>query len=110
MSNSLFLEYEAVISRREIIERCILTELEIRNLINAFYSVCRLVQIYCLWRPNLIDENDNFLIELAIAGNCKTIVTKSLADFRNTELEIEGLQALHPEQFMKDWKNECFND
>ena len=110
MSNSLFLEYEAVISRREILERCILTELEIRNLINAFYSVCRWIQIYYLWRPNLIDENDNFLIELAIAGNCKTIVTKNLADFRNAELEFEGLQAVHPEQFMKDWKNECFDD
>ena len=58
--NSLFLEYEAVLSRGEILERCILTELEIRNLINAFYSVCRWIQIYCLWRPNLIDENDNF--------------------------------------------------
>lgn len=60
MRNSLFLEYEAVISRREILERCILTELEIRNLINAFYSVCQWIQIYYLWRPNLIDENDNF--------------------------------------------------
>ncbi len=109
MSNSLFLEYEAVISRREILERCILTELEIRKLINAFYSVCQWIQIYYLWRPNLIDENDNFLIGLAIAGNCKTIVTKNRADFRNTELDFEGLQAVHPERFMKDWKNECFN-
>src|SRR3954468_7907287 len=65
ISNALFLEYEAVSSREIIRERSPLTPAEIRELLNAFYHVCQWVSIYYLWRPNLRDEDDNFLIELA---------------------------------------------
>ena len=59
---------------------------EIRELVNAFYSVCRWVPVYFLWRPNLSDEGDNFLIELAIAGNAEAIVTNNIKDLEGSEL------------------------
>jgi len=83
MGNTLFLEYESVVLREEIITQCTLTKQEILILLDAFMSVCQWIDIYYLWRPNLRDEADNHLIELAIAGNAQIIATKNIKDFLN---------------------------
>jgi len=101
ISNALFLEYEAVSSREIIRERSPLTPLEIRELLNAFYSVCQWVAIYYLWRPNLRDEDDNFLIELAIAGNAAWIVTNNVKDLKASELTFPDLRVLRPEELLR---------
>jgi putative PIN family toxin of toxin-antitoxin system len=101
MGNTLFCEYEAVVSREEIISQCPLTSLEISDLLAAFMSVCEWVQIYYLWRPNLKDEQDNHVIELAVAGNAKTIVTNNIRDFQNAELTFPNLSILQPEQLIR---------
>ena len=101
ISNALFQEYEAVTSRREIIEQCPLTAREIRELLNALYSVCKWTPVYYLWRPNLMDEGDNFLIELALAGNSEVIVTNNIKDLKSAELSFEGLSILWPEQLLR---------
>ena len=86
-SNALFNEIEDVISRERIVKACPLPKKkEIRELVNAFYIVCRWVPIFFLWRPNLSDEGDNFLIELAIAGNADAIVTNNIKDLEGSEL------------------------
>ena len=38
---------------------------------DGFLSVCRWVEVFFAWRPNLPDEADNHLVELAVAGNAK---------------------------------------
>ncbi len=101
ISNALFQEYEAVTSRREVIERCPLAKREIRELLNAIYSVCTWTPVYYLWRPNLRDEGDNFLIELALAGNSEVIVTNNVKDLESAELNFEGLRILRPEQLLR---------
>ena len=60
ISNALFHEYEDVVGRPEIIERCPLSSDEVRVLLNAFYAACEWLPIYFLWRPNIDDEGDNF--------------------------------------------------
>ena len=94
ISNALFNEIEDVISRERIVKACPLPEKDIRELVNAYYSTCRWVPVYFLWRPNLIDEGDNFLIELAIAGNADAIVTNNIKDLEGSELFFEGLKIL----------------
>ena len=101
LSNTLFQEYEDVISRENIQDICPLTDKETRELVNALYSVCRWVSVYYLWRPNLKDEGDNFLIELAVAGNAKIIVTKNVKDLSGAELHFEQLSILKPEQLIE---------
>ena len=101
ISNALFQENEAVTSRGEVMKRCPLTEREIRELLNAFYSVCHWVPIYYLWRPNLMDEGDNFLIELALAGNSEVIVTNNVKDLERAELSFDELRILRPEQLLR---------
>lgn len=97
MGNALFSEYEAVIGRREIVSQCRLDESEISSLLAALMSVCEWVNIYYLWRPNLRDEGDNHLIELAIAGNTDYIATNNIKDFQGTELIFPHLSILKPE-------------
>ena len=101
ISNSLFQEFEDVSSRSVIREACPIRTGEIRDLLNAFYSVCSWVPIYYLWRPNLKDEDDNFLIELALAGNCRTIVTNNVKDLQAAELKFDDLQILKPQQLLR---------
>ncbi|NCS04788.1 MAG: PIN domain-containing protein [Microcystis aeruginosa G13-07] len=58
-------------------------------------------QIYYLWRPNLKDEADNHLVELAIAGSAGIIVTNNIRDFHNTELLFPELSILKPENLIQ---------
>lgn len=101
ISNALFMEYEDVTSRSHILELCSLTPDELRELLNAYYSVCEWVPIYYLWRPNLPDEGDNFLIELAVAGNAYCVVTNNVRDIKTSELIFPGLHIMTPEQFLR---------
>jgi len=101
ISNTLFAEYEDVTNRENIINLCSISEQERRNLLNAYYSICHWVSIHYLWRPNIRDEGDNFLIELAIAENAKYIITNNINDFKNMQLKFPSLQIITPEQFLR---------
>lgn len=101
ISNTLFLEYEDVTNRPHILEQCQLTPSELKELLNAFYSVGAWVPIYYLWRPNLLDEGDNFLIELAVAGNAYCVVTNNIKDLKRSELLFPDLHVMTPEQFLR---------
>lgn len=101
ISNALFQEYEDVSKRDNIRKKCPLTDKDINELINAFYSVCTWVPIYYLWRPNVTDKDDDFLIELAIAGNAGFIVTNNVRDFDKTELKFPEVKIVTPEVFLR---------
>jgi uncharacterized protein len=101
ISNALFLEYEDVTNRSHNLELCPLTPDEWRELLNSYYSVCEWVPIYYLWRPNLPDAGDNFLIELAVAGNAYCVVTNNVRDIKTSELIFPGLHIMTPEQFLR---------
>jgi putative PIN family toxin of toxin-antitoxin system len=101
MGNTLFSEYESVIYRSEIIARCSLTSEEISALLASVMSVSQWIYIYYLWRPNLKDEADNHLIELAVAGNAQIIATHNIKDFQNAELLFPNLSILKPEEIIR---------
>lgn len=101
ISNALFQEYEDVAMRDKVLDLCPLKPAEIRTLLNAYYNTCQWIPIYYLWRPNLKDEDDNFLIELAVAGNSNYIITNNTKDLRNAELNFEDITVLTPEEFLK---------
>jgi putative PIN family toxin of toxin-antitoxin system len=102
VSNALYLEYEAVMNRQDIIDKCQLEQSVIDELLDGFLSVSKWVNIYYSWRPNLRDESDNHVLELAIAGNAQILVTNNLRDFRGSELTFPQLQILRPYQIIKD--------
>ena len=58
--------------------------------------------MYFGWRPNLPDEADNHLIELAVAGSAHFVVTRNLRHVANMELKFPGLQIVNPATMMKE--------
>jgi putative PIN family toxin of toxin-antitoxin system len=101
MGMALFCEYEDVIGREPIVLQCPISAVEILALTQSFMSVCTWIDIFYLWRPNLRDEADNHLIELAIAGNADALVTNNLKDFRNAELLFPHLRVLSPTELIR---------
>lgn len=102
IGQALFLEYEDLLGRSHLYRRCPLPEPERRQFFAAFLSVCEWVEIYFSWRPNLPDEGDNHLVELAIAGGASMIVTHNVRDFRGAELRFPGLRVVTPQEFLKE--------
>jgi len=101
MGAALFFEYEAVLARESLFAGTPLNADEREQLFDSVLSVCRWTRIYYTWRPNLRDEADNHLIELAVAGGADALVTKNIRDFRGAQLYFPRLQVLRPEQLVK---------
>ncbi len=59
--------------------------------------------VYYRWRLNLIDEGDNHMIELAVAGSAEWIVTRNVRDLRSGEFSFRGLEVVTPERFVKEF-------
>jgi putative PIN family toxin of toxin-antitoxin system len=102
MGTALFNEYEDVLQRHTLFERSRLNLDERHSLLDIFIARCEWVRIYYAWRPNLRDEGDNHLIELAIAGSADMIVTRNLRDFRQMELHFPHLRSCTPEAFLEE--------
>ena len=100
MGAALFHEYEDLLGRSDLMAKCPLSAEERQSLFDALLSVTDWVKVYFLWRPNLPDEADNHLIELALAGSADTIVTNNLKDFQGGELRFPGLLIQSPRQFL----------
>ena len=98
---ALFCEYEDLFLRSALMAKSPLNEKDRRILLESFFSVCDWVRVYYLWRPNLPDEADNHLIELALAGGADIIVTNNLRDVSGGELAFPFLKILAPAQFLK---------
>jgi uncharacterized protein len=96
ISVPLFAEYEAVLARRETQRRCPLTLPEQTQLFDAFLARTQIVEVYYRWRPNLPDEGDNHVLELAVAAGNAPIVTFNRRDFRGGELRFPGILVQTP--------------
>ena len=101
ISVPLFLEYEDVLSRPETRQRCPLSLVEQRQLFDAFLATTELVTVYYRWRPNLRDEGDNHVVELAVAAGEATIITYNRKDFRGGELRFPQLHIITPAQWLR---------
>lgn len=101
IGTSLFLEYEDVMGRDEVFTRCPVTRADRMKLFRAFLKVCRWTSVYYLWRPNLGDEGDNHVFELAVAAGAEAIITNNVKDLRSGELKFPDVQVLKPTEFVK---------
>jgi hypothetical protein len=72
------------------------------QLFEAFLSICNWVHVYYLWRPNLRDEGDNHIVELAVAGDEAAIVTNNVGDFRSADLRFSGIRVLAPRDALRE--------
>lgn len=101
IGNALFLEYEDVLSRAELFREAVVGPVERAVLLDAVLAVCQWINVAFLWRPNLPDESDNHLVELAVAGNAQWIVTRNTRDFTAGELVFDSFCIATPGDWLK---------
>jgi putative PIN family toxin of toxin-antitoxin system len=102
MGAALLAEFEDVLSRKALWQDAALTANERSELLDIFVAECLWTRVYFGWRPNLPDEADNHLIELAVAGGASFVVTRNLRDFARGELQFPGLRIADPITFLKE--------
>jgi putative PIN family toxin of toxin-antitoxin system len=102
MGNALFNEYEELLSRSDIFRDSALGSLERGQLLDAFMSVCQWVSVYYLWRPNLADEADNHLVELAVAGQARWLITGNKRHVASGELLFPDLRVATPREYLDE--------
>ena len=100
VGNALMAEYEDVLCRSAVFRNCLLSQKERLSFLDDFLSVCEWVSVYYLWRPNLRDEADNHVLELAVAGGAQFIVTGNTADFQHTALRFPAVTVATPRDFL----------
>ena len=80
-STSLWLEYEAVLTREEHLAATGLLAVDIRNILSALSEVAVPVNIRFRWRPTLSDPDDERVLEVALNGQAEALVTFNRRDF-----------------------------
>lgn len=101
MGVALFTEYEDLLARDVLWRGALVGPDERATVVDAFMARCRWVEVFFAWRPNLPDEADNHLIELAVAGNALAIVTRNVRDLTRGELRFPQHRVLTPEQCLE---------
>ena len=102
IGNALFLEYEDVMSREALFAAAPIGPEDREALLDVFLGACQRIDIAFLWRPNLPDESDNHLVELAVAGNAEAIVTHDARDVAAGELVFESIRVIAPGDWLKE--------
>jgi putative PIN family toxin of toxin-antitoxin system len=96
VSVPLVLEYEK--SAKRMARRGGLSARDIENILDYICAVARHRKVFYLWRPFLRDPNDDMVLEAAVSGGCKFIITYNQKDFRG--VEQFGIEALTPKEFL----------
>ncbi len=78
-----------------------LSEDRVHRFLAALVGVADEVFVRYLWRPNLRDENDNFVIEIAVAASPCTIVTNNVRYFSSNERLFAGVRIARPVEVLK---------
>jgi len=100
MHHKLLVEYRDVLSRPDILDGFIFSVDEIEEILARMVVEAHEVKINYLWRPNLKDEGDNFVMEIAVAASPCTIVTHNIRDFRAGEFQFREIWIKTPLQIL----------
>jgi predicted nucleic acid-binding protein len=57
-------------------------------------------EVYYLWRPVLRDPSDDLVLEVAVAGECQSLVTYNVRDFVGSERF--GIRIQTPAEFLTE--------
>lgn len=104
MGDKLLFEYQDLLARGESVwHGSQFNDAQRRAALEDFAAVCEYVRVPRLWRPNLRDEGDNHVMELAIYGNAGALVTFNADDFAGGQFAPVGLAVDTPKQFLKSY-------
>jgi putative PIN family toxin of toxin-antitoxin system len=96
ISVPLFYEYEEVLKRMSWPGKP--ANQYISDILDYICIVAEKWKIHYLWRPKLLDPNDEMILELAVTSQSKFIITYNKSDFR--EAKEFGISVLNPFEFL----------
>lgn len=102
VSVPLVLEYEAELVRHASLLRWRRQDAE--GLVDYLCQVAHRQEIHFLWRPALTDPKDEFVLELAVAAGCDSLVTHNVKDFAGAS--AFGLRVFSPSEFLHTLEEE----
>lgn len=97
----LVFEYHDVLSRPDFLAQTGFVWADIELVLAHLVASASEVEVRYLWRPNLKDEGDNFILEIAMAAWPCTIVTHNLKDFVRAELLFPQIALRTPGQLLQ---------
>ncbi len=100
LSAALAFEYEAVCRAPKHLAAMDLTLTELDQFFAVILAVALPVEPYFRWRPQLNDPDDEMVLEAAINGSAKALVTHNVRDFRKVSDRF-ALQVMTPVQFLE---------
>ena len=100
VSVPLLIEYEAVMTRVEHLDAARLTAVEVGVLLDAVAAVAAPVRLAFLWRPMLTDVDDDMVLETAVNGMAKAIVTFNHRDFAAAQTQF-GISVISPGEALR---------
>ena len=106
MHFKLLAEYRDVLMRPSMESDLVFNCDEVEEILAGLCAVSSESKVRFLWRPNLKDEGDNFLIEIAFTFQPCTIITHNVKDFRDGELYFPDVLVKTPQQVLLELRNE----
>jgi putative PIN family toxin of toxin-antitoxin system len=103
VTTALFLEYEDVLSRPEQRLATHMSEEDVAGFLAAFASAAEPVDVHFLWRPQLTDPADELVLEAAVNGRARAIVTHNVRHFLPAAREL-GVQVITPAELLERMK------
>jgi putative PIN family toxin of toxin-antitoxin system len=97
----LMLEYEAVLTRPEQLDKIGLSVVEINVVLDAVASVIEPVPLHFVWRPRLKDPADEMVLDTAVNGNADKLATFNLKHLRDAAMEF-GIRANRPGEVLRE--------
>ncbi len=92
----LVIEYEKTLCEPRL--RVPFSPEEIGRYLNYICSVSDCRMVHFLWRPFLSDQKDDMVLEAAVNGQCRYIVTFNLNDFSGADRF--GVEPIRPRDFL----------
>lgn len=101
-SVALFLEYEDVLKRTSHLQASGLNIAQVNTILAALAKQLVPVHNHYRWRPVLKDPKDEMVLEAAMNGGAKTIISFNLKDFKGAEKF--GVEVIQPGNFVRRLK------
>ena len=104
LSVPVFFEYQDVLTRDKSLKDFELELNDVEKFLRFIAYIGKTFEIYFLLRPNLKDEKDNKIVELAVTSQSDYLITSNTRDFKNAELKFDQLKIITPGEFVKMWR------
>lgn len=99
-SVALILEYEAVLTRMEHLSASGLTHTQALSFVDGVAALAEPVTAWFLWRPQLRDPSDEMVLEAAVNGRTRTIVTFNVRDYGTAPVRF-GIEVMRPAEALR---------